>query len=162
MTGPNSERLEHILQLMREDTATDAPADALKFAKDVFRTRVTRKEPSAIRRFVAALSMELAPNKPAFGERSGSASAARQLLFEAGDAAIDLRIERIGKSFSIRGQVLGIDLTGGTAVLSNDGGSFDESITDGQFHFRSLPDGEYWLTLGNESEEIVINAILVK
>src|SRR4051794_27436243 len=74
MVFPNSERLEHILASMREDTSIDAPADALKFAKDIFRSRVPIKEPSAIRRLVAALTMQIEPNKAAYGERSGSAS----------------------------------------------------------------------------------------
>ena len=148
---------------MQQDTSVDAPADTLKFVRNMFRTRAIEPKTSAIRRFVAAIAMELAPNKAAFGERSASASATRQVMFEAGDAAIDLRIDATGKRFAIRGQVLGADLSGASAILLTGDTTVSTAVDDlGGFRFESVTAGEYSLTLRSATDEIVIESLLVK
>ena len=163
MINKSEQRMEHILRRMLDDKSVDAPADALKYAKDLFRSRAIERQPSAIRRLVAALSMDLAPNKPAFGERSGSAGQARQMLFEAGDAAVDLRITRTGNKYSIRGQVLGSDFAGAAAVLAAGSVRTEATLDDlSGFEFASVKKGEYALTLTAADAEIVIETLAIR
>ncbi len=148
---------------MQQDKAVDAPADARLFVKNLFRARAVEPKASAIRRIVASITMELAPNKAAFGERSGSASAVRQMLFEAGDAAIDLRIEPVGKFFSVRGQVLGIECSGAAATLENSSGVATVEVNDsGGFIFEKVPSDDYALAIRSLAEEISVESLSIK
>jgi hypothetical protein len=66
----NEERkLDHIISRMQSDTSVDAPADLIKFARNVFVQRSFEKAPSMLERIVAVLRMDLAPNRVAIGER---------------------------------------------------------------------------------------------
>src|SRR6185295_6096475 len=76
------QRVQHTLELMRADAATDAPRDLLASAINIFR-KPESSEPSLLRRIVAALSFDSSLNtSPAFGVRSGQATS-RQLLYSA-------------------------------------------------------------------------------
>lgn len=163
MSDSNEKRLEHIVRRMQQDTAVDPPAEARLFVKNLFRSRAVEPKTSAIRRLVAAITMELAPNKAAFGERSGSASAVRQMLFEAGDAAIDLRIEPIGKSFRVRGQVLGIEFSGAAATLTASGRVTIAEVNDsGGFIFEKVAANEYAFAISSPTDEISIESLTIK
>src|SRR5689334_9706084 len=104
--------LQNIINLMERDDSIDAPADSIRWASNLFRTRAAEPKASLIQKLVAVFQMEIAPNRPAFGERSASASTARQVLYRAGDNAIDLRIEAAKTGFTVRGQILGEELAG--------------------------------------------------
>lgn len=148
---------------MREDDSIDAPPDALDLAKGIFRTRSLEPRLSVLRRVVAAMSIELAPNKAAFGERSGSSGQARQMLFDAGSSAVDLRITKSGRTFSIRGQVLGGEFAGATAILTSDDVQVTANVDDlSGFRFETVASGEYSLTIRTASDEIVIEGLIVK
>ncbi|MGE3465929.1 MAG: hypothetical protein AB7J13_03265 [Pyrinomonadaceae bacterium] len=143
---------------MQSDSSVDAPADAVRYAKNLFRTRAAEKAPSMIEQIVASLRVDLAPNRAAFGERSVG-SAARQMLFEAGENAVDLRIAAGQKGLDVRGQVLGTGFETGEIVFVAGDYSRKGSIDNAQFEILALPAGEYSLTLRGISAQILIEKI---
>ena len=151
-------KLQNIIDLMQRDDSVDAPPDSIRWASNLFRTR--SRKPSLIKRIAAVLQMEIAPNRPAFGERSASTSQIRQLLFKADDNAIDLRIEPAKKGFTVHGQVLGDGFTDATIVLSDDVHTFEGRATaTSEFRFENVPAGRYELLIRGESVEIGLRAI---
>ena len=154
----NSEpKLDHIIRRMAGDRSENAPADAIKYAKDLYRTRLAQTQPSMLRRILAVLQADLAPNKAAFGERSVAGGQARQMLFGAGDNAIDLRIKTSGEKFHIRGLILGSGFDGGEAKLTGADLSISSQIdANGGFTFAGLESGEYSLTIQSKEIEISI------
>ena len=157
MNNAHEQKLEHIISRMQSDRSIDAPADVLKYARDLFRTRVA--EPTLLQRFVAVLKADLAPNRAAFGERSAAGGAARQMLFDSGENAIDLRVTAVENGFDIRGQVLGGGFDGGAVLIGDAVSAIDEM---GGFRFASIAAGEYVLTVRGETSEIVIEGLILK
>ena len=145
---------------MRRDESVDAPADSIKWASNLFRTRATQPKQSIVKRLSAILQMDLAPNKAAFGERSATASQVRQMLFRADESAVDLRIEPAKKGFSVHGQILGEGFAAVTVILSDDTNTF-RTITSGtsEFRFDNVPAGRYELLIQSEAIEISLKAI---
>ena len=152
--------LQNMIELMRRDDSVDAPADSIRWASNLFRTRATQPKQSLVKKIAAILQMDIAPGKPAFGERSLSASKVRQMLFKAEDNAVELRVEPAKKGFSIRGQVLGSGFTDATVTLSDDIKS-REAQTSGtsEFQFENVAAGRYELVIRGESMEISLKAI---
>ncbi len=138
---------------MQTDDSVDAPADSIKWSKDLFRTR--QKQPSAVERIKAALKIDIAPGTAVFGERSGTAEA-RQMLFEAGDRAVDLRIKPEAEGYTVQGQALGEGFENFTATMAAIVVSSNEQ---GEFAFEGIKSGTYDLSLNNGDEEIVIEGI---
>ena len=144
---------------MRTDDSVDAPKDSIKFAKDLFRTRVAAPQPSLIKRIVAAISLDLSPGKTALAERSSGASKARQMLFEAGDNSVDIRVSGTGKRFDLQGQILGEGFESGTVRLSGTDITQERTVGElGDFGFERLPAGKYEITIRG-SVEIVLPSI---
>ena len=102
MTNENENLINKIVSLMETDSSVDAPTDAIKWAKNIFRTRAVEPKKSLVQKVLAVLQIDLSPNKAAFGERSASGAQARQMLFQAGDNSIDLRIAETEKGFNLR------------------------------------------------------------
>ena len=100
-------KIEKIIRLMRNDDSIDAPAGAVRWAENLFAMRAFQPRVSTLRVIIATLISDLLPNKAAFGERSGSASSSRQILLEAEDCGIDLRVQASKHGFTLRGQMLG-------------------------------------------------------
>lgn len=101
--------LAETVRLMRADDAEAAPQSAVAYAINLFRQRAARTvpEPSRLRRVLAALSFDSAGLTPAFGLRSG-ATAARQLLYSAGENDLDVRVAATPEgAFVLSGQLLG-------------------------------------------------------
>lgn len=145
---------------MQADTAVDAPADSLKYVSDLFRTRAAAPKVSLLRRIVAVMRADLAPNTAAFGERSASQGQARQMLFETGDNAVDLRVTAIEDCFAIRGQILGEAFENGTVELANDQNTFEAAIgDDSEFKLSNITAGDYSLTIRGGTAEIFIEQI---
>ena len=157
MNNAHEQKLEHIISRMQSDRSVDAPADVLKYAKNLFRTRAA--EPSLLKRIVAVLKVDLAPNRAAFGERSAAGGAARQMLFDSGENAIDLRVTAADGGFEIRGQVLGGGFDDGTVLIGNASSAIDKM---GGFRFEAVAAGEYVLTVRGETSEIVIEGLILK
>lgn len=143
---------------MQTDKAVDAPADLTRFARDLYRTRVVESSPSLIQRIAAVLSVDLAPGRAAFGERSATGGTARQMLFEAGDNAVDLRVTAARKGFDIRGQVLGDGFENGTVEMADLKADID---ANGGFVFNGINTGEYNLTVRGGTQEIFIEKIIL-
>ncbi len=154
MGNNNSDKtVEKIIYLMQTDKSVDAPQDAVKWSKNIFRSRAVEPKKSFARKVLASLQLDLSPNRAAFGERSASASNARQMLFEAGENSIDLRIKRAKKGLEIHGQILGEAFEGAIIKL----GEFETTANDlSEFKFTGIPSGKYNLSLQTGEKEIVI------
>ena len=152
--------LLNIIELMRRDDSIDAPADSIRWASNLFRSRGVEPKASFVKRLVAVFQMEIAPNQPAFGERSTSTSIARQILYRADENAVDLRIEKAVKGVNIRGQVLGEGFGNSSIRLSDDTRSLEATANDSsEFRFDNVPAGRYELTISGDGVEITLKAI---
>lgn len=150
------EKLDLIIRRMQTDDSVDAPAELQKYAKDLFRARLV-EAPGLLKRIVAVLTADLTAGRPAFGERSASASAARQMLFTADDNALDLRITETGDERSLRGQVLGEGFDNARVTVESNGATFEGSTDDdGEFEIDGVPAGHASLAISNWDTEIVV------
>ena len=158
MNDSNEKRLDKIIRLMEADDSIDAPKDSIIWAKNLYRTRETK--PSLITRLVATLEMDLAQGKTALGERSGSVGAARQMLFNAGEHAVELRISSQDAKAHLQGQVLGEGFAGAELILSSK--DVFKKIRIGEmseFEITEVPKGFYTLTIHSSEKEIVIEDV---
>lgn len=152
--------LKNILDLMQRDDSVDAPDDSIRWASNLFRTRAQQPKQSLIKKIAAVLQMDIVPGKPAFGERSASASKIRQMLFRADDNAVDIRVEPAKKGFTIRGQVLGTGFENASVRLSDDAKALDTRASKtSEFQFENVSAGRYELVIRGESLEIGLRAI---
>ncbi len=160
MNNGDDKLIEKIARLMQRDDSVDAPADSVKWAKHLFRARAAAAEPqqSVVKKILAVLQADLSGAKPAFGERSASSAAARQMLFEAGDVAIDLRILKSGKQFTLQGQILGEGFEN-CAVEIGDHSAHSNEL--GEFKIEGVAEGTYDLTLKSKDTEIVIENLQI-
>jgi hypothetical protein len=154
--GQQVERMERVLGLMKADTATDAPRDVLAYALNIFSEKA--REPSLLKRIVAALSFDSSSNlAPAFGVRSGQTTS-RQLLYSAEENDIDLRITPEQENWIVAGQVLGEDCVGGRIELEGRSGQLTAADLNDlcEFVLPPVPTGSYTvrLRLGNVEVEI--------
>jgi hypothetical protein len=155
MNNSRDENLKRIIHLMQTDGSVDAPADAIKWSKDIFRTRAAERKPTVAETVLAVLKMDLAPGKAVFGERSGTAEA-RQMLFEAGPNAVDLRISASEEGFVVRGQVLGEGFENCDVSL---GDRAERANDRSEFVFKAIRPGVYDLVLNAGGSEIAIEKI---
>ena len=150
-------RVGQVLDLMRTDTAIDAPRDVLAYAVNIFSGRQASRVSSLIRRIVATLSFDSSTNlAPAFGIRSGQA-ASRQLLYSAEENDIDLRLTPEKENWIVAGQVLGETCVGGRIEIEGEGELASADLNElCEFTLRPLPAGSYTLhlRLGNADIEI--------
>lgn len=151
------QRVGHVLELMRTDTATDAPRDVLAYAINVFRGRERSSEVSLLRRIVAALTFDSSTNMaPAFGVRSGQATS-RQLLYSAEQSDIDLRISSQDDQWIVAGQLLGQDCVGGRVEIEGESGLVVAALNElCEFTLPPLPPGSYTLRLLLQDAEVEI------
>ena len=148
---------------MADDKAIDAPADVIKYAKDLYRTRVAEPRMSIVHRILAAVKMDLSPDRAAFGERSATGGQARQILLDAGQNAIDLRVMGSGKKFDLRGQVLGGGFENGVIEISGPDSTHQADLdAASEFELSGIPAGEYSLAIRNETAEIFVERIILK
>ena len=152
----SDENVKKIIRLMQMDDSVDAPEDAVEWSKKLFRTRVFEPKKSVVERIRAVLKLDLAPNRPVFGERSAAAGQSRQMLFEAGENAVDLRISEGAKGFTVKGQILGEGLAGVSVKL---GDLNAETNEPGEFRLENVPAGTYDLTIRTAEKEIVLEEI---
>ena len=150
--------IEKIIDLMRTDDSVDAPKDVVKWAKNLYLTRGPK--PSLVRRISAILKMDLAQGGIVFGERSGAPARTRQMLFQAGDNAIDLRVTESKKKVSIKGQILGKGFENATITLSGEPGRYEAKATaSAMFELSNLPCGSFGLIAAGDAVEITIERI---
>ena len=159
-TMNDEDLIKKIANLMQADDSADAPADAIKWSKNIFLTRAAAPKKSLVQKVLAVLQADLAPNRAVFGERSASAQAARQMLFAAGDNQIDLRIAQVNKGFKVTGQVLGDGFAGAEIKLFNENKNFTVNSNElGEFVFEKISKGKYTLSLIFKDKEIIIENI---
>lgn len=156
------ENLDLIVRRMQSDNSVDAPTDVITYAKNLNRVRAAEPKTSVIRRVLAVIKADLAPGVAAFGERSTGEGKARQMLFDAGENAIDIRLKRSKSGFLLHGQVLGFGYENGEAELGGEGFSSTVKIgSESEFLFDGIPEGEYSLVIRGGAEEIAIEAITI-
>lgn len=137
---------EHLVSRMQSDKSVDAPADSIKWAKNLFATRAAVPKASALQRIKAILQIDLSPGKAAFGERSG-AGTERQMLFNAGSLMIELRISGSAKKRSVRGQVIGTIDAESTIELISEAENYTAKVNElGEFTIEAAAPGIYVLT----------------
>jgi hypothetical protein len=160
MTNSDNKIAEQMIRLMQADDSVNAPQDAVKWAKNVFRSRIAEPKTSIVHRVLAVLQMDLMPQKTAFGERSGAAAQARQMLFEAGEHGIDLRIREMKKTREIRGQIIGEGFVNSNLELSGDGKHYQATTTEtSEFTFTGIAPGTYTLIAKNGDLELRIDGL---
>jgi anti-sigma factor RsiW len=149
-------QLEQLINTMRADAAIDPPNYVVARALDLFPTRVAAAgEPSLVRRVLAALSFDSLQLPAAYGVRSGQ-SATRQLLYNAGENDLDLRVTASGESWVLSGQVLG-DCTGGEVELEGEAGAARSSMNElCEFTLPAVPTGSYTLRLRLNEMEVEV------
>ena len=158
----NEDLINKIVRLMQTDDSADAPEDAVKWTKNLFRARAVEPKKSLVERVLAVLQVDLAPNKAVFGERSASARQARQMLFGAGDNQIDLRIAKVNKGFKVTGQILGASFAGAEVKLFNAEKTFTAKANElSEFVFEKISKGKYTLSLIFKDKEIIIENIII-
>lgn len=163
MKRSEEQKLEQIIRRMQTDTSIDAPVDSIKYVKNLYRTRAAEPKQSVIQRMLAVMRVDLAPNRAAFGERSASESEARQMLFESGANAVDLRIKAIPKGFDIRGQILGNGFENGEIEIADKQNGVKAKINAmSEFRLSGVTAGEYSLTIRGAGTEIFIEQIILK
>ena len=159
----SEQQLEHIIRRMQTDKAVDAPADSILYAKNLFRTRAAAPARSVFERVAATLKIDLAPGRAAFGERSSGEGQARQMLFDTGENAVDIRVTATDKGFDIRGQVLGTGFATAEVAISNDHGSYKATTTEtSEFSLASITAGEYSLAIQGDEIELYIKELILQ
>lgn len=155
----NSDKnFEKIIHLMQTDDSVDAPEDAINWSKNLFKTRSAEQKVS-LKSIVATLVRELGPGT-VMGERSASVGRVRQLLFEAGENRVDLRITSNQEGFDLRGQILGRGWDDAKVNMAGQAVSVDKF---GSFVLSNLQEGTFDLTIQGTRIDIVMKDIeLVK
>ena len=160
MANSNNKTTDHIIRLMQTDDSLDTPQDSIKWAKNIFRSRAAEPKASLMQKIVAVLQMDLSPQKPAFGERSAGAMQARQMLFEAGENSIDLRIKEVKGGWEIHGQILGVGFAGGTVELAGDKKNYKAELTEtSEFKLAGLQRGTYILKCRSGETELLVEGL---
>jgi hypothetical protein len=154
-TMNNEQFLDKIVSLMQTDNSFDAPGESVSWAKNIFRTQVREPKQSIVKRILAVLQIDLSANKPVFGERSGTL-AIRQMLFQADETAIDLRVSNTPDGFLLKGQILGAGFANSTIKL----GDFETKASDlAEFSFEQIPSDEYSMSILTAEKEVVIEQL---
>lgn len=148
-------RVEQTINLMRTDDAEDAPRHALASVLNLFRARAQASEPSLVQRVLAALSFDSMQATPAYGVRSGQATA-RQMLYSAGENDLDLRVTQSGEMWVVSGQVLG-ECTGGNIRLEGTAAQVAVELNElCEFTLPAVPSGSYTLRLRLDEVEVEV------
>lgn len=159
MSKNSDPTIEKIIQLMERDESSDAPADSIRWAKNLFRARAVEPKKSLAQKVLAVLQMDLSPNQPIFGERSTS-SAARQMLFSAGENGIDLRISSADNGLNVQGQILGDGFADCTITFAGENAAFQVQANNlNEFNLTEIPSGRYDLLLRSGEKEIIIEGL---
>jgi len=160
MKNSNLQITELIQHLMQRDDSMDAAANSVNWAKNLFRARAAEPKMSLVKKVMAVLQIDLSPQRAAFGERSAGSAQARQMLFDAGDNSIDIRIREDKGVFEIHGQILGANFAGGEVELTGAATSFKARLSEtSEFKLVGLAAGNYTFTARNDEKELVIEGL---
>jgi anti-sigma factor RsiW len=156
-------QVERTINLMRTDESKDAPRDVLASVMNMFRPRAAESRPSLARRVLAALNFDSTTLAPAYGVRSGQATA-RQMLYSAGEHDVDLRVQPAGESWVVSGQVLGECASGGRVELRDGATTVATAELNElcEFALPAVPSGSYQLRLSLADVEVEIPELQLK
>jgi hypothetical protein len=154
-------RVRQVVGLMRDYDAVDAPEHVIAHAVPLLRQRGAAARgtheaarPSLPQRIIAALRFD-GMQQPAPALRAGR-PAMRQLLFDAGQYDVDLRIAPSGSAWAISGQVLGPH-TSGQVELHGPAEVVQTELSElSRFRLPPIPAGRYTLTLRLDAAEVEI------
>lgn len=150
-----SKELIGLTGLMTRDRSFDAPKDSVKWIKNLFPARMPKAKPSAIKKILGILQMDLSQGQ-AFAERS-SASSTRQMLYKADKNTLDIRVIKGDNKNTIAGQILGDDFSGCETQLRQKGKSFFATINDmNEFKFSDIESGKYRMTIKKKGIELIL------
>jgi len=141
--------LERAVTLMRAPSLEDAPDYAIASASRLLRLR-TSAEPirtGPLRRIVAALQFDSAQRRMATGMRSASPSDTRQVMFNAGEYDLDLRVKPGAAGYTVTGQLLGPGDDGWIELKGQQGAVRTDLNELGEFELVPIPGGDYDLVL---------------
>ena len=151
-------RLQLLIGTMRTDETQDAPRDVMLSAINIF---TTEKRPS-LRRIVATLIFDSRHSAPAFGLRSVHTTS-RQLLYEAEQADLDLRVTVQNEECTLAGQVIGDACEAGLVEISGAAGSAEARLNElCEFTLPAVPAGNYSLRIRMADVEIEIPDLELK
>lgn len=156
-------QLEQTIATMRMDMAEDVPSDVSARAINLFRPRTsTRTTLSVARRVLAALSFDSMQLTPQFGVRSGQATA-RQLLYNADEIDLDVRVEQRGAEWAVTGQVLARTCGGGKVELASLPVTVQAELNEQcEFTLPAVPAGRYTLRLRLADTEIEVPDLVLQ
>jgi hypothetical protein len=150
--------LQHLIVMMRTDTADDAPADLLRAAIDSF----SPEKQAPVRRIIAVLTFDSRNVSSAFGLRS-IRTASRQLLYSAQDTDLDLRISVQNEECVVTGQIIRESCVEGHVEVSGETGAASATLNElCEFTLPSLPVGNYSLKVRMPDVEIEIPELDLK
>lgn len=151
-------RLEHVIVMMRSDTADDAPADLLRSVIDSF----SPEGQTPVRRIVAVLTFDSRNAGSVFGMRS-IRTASRQLLYSAQDTDLDLRVTVQNEECILSGQIIRENCTAGRVEVSGVTGSASATLNElCEFTLPPIPAGNYSLKVRMADVEIEIPELDLK
>ena len=151
-------RLQHLVVMMRTDTAEDAPVHLLQSAIDSF----SPERQTPIRRIIAVLMFDSRNAGSAFGLRSLRA-ASRQLLYSAQDTDVDLRVSVHNEECILSGQIIREGCKGGLVEISGVTGSAAATLNElCEFTLPPIPVGNYSLKVKMPDVEIEIPELDLK
>lgn len=145
-------RLQRVISMMKDDTAQDAPRDVLASAINIFSPKAQRP----MRHIIATLIFDSRSSTRAFGMRSLHSSA-RQLLYSADEADVDLRITIQDEECIVVGQVIRDPCAGGIVEILGPDRSAQAPLNElCEFALPPVPLGTYSLRLTMADVEIEI------
>ena len=155
--------LQKVVDLMQTDEAEDAPAEIVSSAINLFHSPAATHKPSLRQRIVAAISFDSLQMSPAYGVRSGDRVSIRQMLFNAGECDLDLRLTQSGEMWNVSGQVLGQECASGQVELVSDSSQTQVELNDQcEFTIADVPAGSYQLRLHLPDLEVEVPRIELK
>ena len=135
--------MQQTIGLMKSDSAENAPAELVEYAKNIFSGPAVNRKASRLERLVAAVTFDSLTAAPAFGLRSAT-NAGRQLVYSTDTADIEVRVVPENEDWTVAGQILGSNCESGDVKLEGDDFSVAAELNElCEFSFRSVPGGAY-------------------
>jgi anti-sigma factor RsiW len=150
--GNRLDWLERLIGLMRDDKREEPPPRMIEAISGAFATHRPAR-----RRLIGTARFDSAGGLPA-GRRAGAGSE-RQIVFFAGDLAVDLRLTRADNEWLVSGQVIGGDRQGQVELHGQDTTIEADIIEPGEFELQPVAAGTYTLLLHMPKLEIEIPAL---
>jgi hypothetical protein len=159
-------RVRQVVGLMHDYDAEDAPEDVISRAVPLLRQRHAAASgtqesarPSLPQRIIAALRFD-GLQQPAPALRAGRPGM-RQMLFDAGQYDVDVRIAPSGSAWVVSGQVLGPH-SGGQVELRGPADAVQAGLSElSRFRLPPIPAGRYTLILHLDAAEVEIGDLEV-